>query len=271
MHPKFILVALLLVFSCNKKSPSSQNIECQELQILLDKAKVNGAILIFDSNKNMYYASNFEEAKKGTIPASTYKIPHTIIGLETGELEDEKTIFVWDGKKRAFSIWEKDMSLKEAFQKSCVPCYQELARKIGAKRMNENLARLHFGEMHVTEETIADFWLTGESKINTFQQIDFLKRLNNKELPISDSTCKIIRNVLIIEKNEDFTLSGKTGLVIKSGKKVGWFVGYLEKGDHIFYFASRITPKVDMAMTEFSLLRKTITRSAFRKLGVLEY
>ncbi len=240
MHSKTILAALILIFvSCNKEaSLSFQKTESKELQALLDSAKVNGAILIFDFNKNTYYANNFEEAKKSAIPASTYKIPHTIIGLETGELKDEKTIFVWDGK---------------------------------AKRMNENLSKLHFGEMHVTEETIANFWLTGESKINPFQQIDFLKRLYNKELPISEATYKAIKNILIIEDNKDFTLSGKTGLSIGDKETVGWFVGYLEKGKQVCFFTTKISPKEkEMSAKEFSPIRKAITLAALKELNIME-
>ena len=147
MQSKIILLCLILTsLSCvqgkdNKNNNSVQNIEKRELQAILDSSKVNGVILIFEYQQNKYYSNNFLKAKDGVLPASTFKISNSIIGLETGILKNEQTVFKWDGNERAFSIWKKDLSLKEAFQKSCVPCYQELARKIGIKRMNpqENL------------------------------------------------------------------------------------------------------------------------------------
>lgn len=257
----------------NKKAHNSvQKIQSKELQRILDSSKVNGTLLIFDYQEKKYYSNDFREAEKSVIPASTYKIPNSIIGLESGILENEKTIFKWDGKERSFSFWEKDLDLKEAFQRSCVPCYQELARKIGTKRMNQYLKKLNFGEMDVNNETIDNFWLIGQSKINPFQQINFLKRLHNKELPISKSTTETIINILKIEENENFVLSGKTGLAINSTESsIGWFVGYLEIEKNIFYFATRISPnRKDMPINEFSSIRKSITISALKKMGILE-
>jgi beta-lactamase class D len=65
-----------------------------------------------------------------------------LIGLETGLVNLTDTVFVWDSLPRRMDVWEKDMTLKEAFHVSCVPCYQELARKIGADRMNDYLNRV---------------------------------------------------------------------------------------------------------------------------------
>ncbi len=174
-------------------------------------------------------------------------------------------------KKRAFSIWEKDLTLKEAFQKSCVPCYQELAKKIGTKRMRKYLNKLNFGEMKVNYETIDSFWLKGQSKINSFQQIDFLKRLYNKELDISKSTNETVINILKIRENSNFILSGKTGLGINRNENIGWFVGFIQKGKKIYYFATKISPnKLNMPQNEFSSIRKIVTFSALRELKIIE-
>lgn len=271
-----LLCFFSILSSCNEqqnkvKQIPNHKIVQEEFQIILDSAKVSGTILIFDPQKGSYYANDFDEAYKSVIPASTYKIPHSIIGLETRILANEQTIFKWDGNERAFSSWEKDLTLKEAFQKSCVPCYQEMAREIGAKRMNENLEKLNFGVMDITDETVDNFWLTGNSKINAFEQIDFLKRFYNKELPISKPTNKTVINILIMEQNEDFILSGKTGLALDFDRSIGWFVGYLEKEGKVFYFATRISPNdKDMPRNEFSSLRKVIILRGLKALEILE-
>jgi len=278
MQSKIIFFCLIATFlSCaqgkEKKinNNSIQNIEKKELQTILDSSKVNGVILIFDFQQKKYYSNNFLKAKNSVLPASTFKIPNSIIGLETGILKDEQTVFKWDGNKRAFSIWEKDLSLKEAFQKSCVPCYQELARKIGAKRMNNNLEKLKFGKMDVNNENIDNFWLTGNSKINPFQQIDFLNRLYNKQLPISNQTSETLKKIMRIEQNDNYILSGKTGLAISEEKETGWFVGYIEKGEKTFYFATKIIPNEDdMQRNKFSSLRKEVTISALKELKIIE-
>ncbi len=277
MNTKVLLPILLLIaISCKKgqnsvKSHILKKVEVKELQLLLDAAKVEGTILIYDINKNTYYANDFDKAKQGALPASTYKIPHSIIGLETGILKSDGVAFIWDGTKRTFAAWEKDLSLREGFQKSCVPCFQELARKIGVRRMKESLEKLHFGKMDVTATTITDFWLTGVSKISPFQQIDFLKRFYKKSLDISEATYTTLRSIMILEKNETYTLSGKTGLVIQNKVPLGWFVGYLEKGNQVYFFATKITPKMKgMPVKQISLLRKKLTISALRELQLVK-
>ncbi len=264
-----ISLALLIFVSCeNIQNKDPINKESQLLQSLLDKSAVYGTILIYDSNKNIYYSNNFNEAKRSSIPASTYKIPHTIIGLETGELKDEKTVFKWNGEKRNFKIWEQDLTLKQAFQKSCVPCYQELARRIGAKRMKAYLEKLSFGRMCFNDKTIDNFWLTGKSEINPLEQIDFLKRLYNKKLNISESTHKTIKNILIIEEKKNYSLSGKTGFA----NNIGWFVGYLEKEENTFYFATRISQQEanNMSTKKFLSIRKSVTIEALQNLGIIK-
>lgn len=267
---------LALIFSCSKSESQKENspdkrIKSEKLQSIIDSSALKGVILIFDPANNLYYSNDFQEANKSVIPASTYKIPHSIIGLETKILKDEKTIFEWDGNDRALSIWEKDLSLKEAFQRSCVPCYQGLARKIGPGKMKEHLAHLNFGLMDVHEQNIDNFWLIGKSKINNFEQINFLKRLYNHELNIAKSTGQTVKRILKIEESKDFTLSGKTGLGINPNGNIGWFVGYVEKENKVYYFATRITPiDDDMPRTELTALRKEITMLALEELNIIE-
>ena len=276
MKLKIIFFLLILfLFSCSqkqhvKKEKAILNTE-KKLQVILDSSKVNGVILIYNKQENKYYSNNFQEARTSYLPASTFKIPNSIIGLETGLLKDENTIFKWNGEERAFAAWEKDLPLKEAFRRSCVPCYQELARKIGVKKMKENLMQLQFGEMDVNLENIDNFWLVGHSKINPFQQIDFLIRFYENQLKISNSTTKTVNSIMKMNTTKSYTLSGKTGLAVTEEKDTGWFVGYVEKGKNLLYFATKITPKEsNMLRAVFIKSRKETTISALKKLNIIE-
>lgn len=269
----------ILTFSCNsskKENKNNANLASQsirpELQTILDSVNLDGVILIYDKKANIYYSNDFSKSREGYLPASTFKIPNSIIGLELKILENDQTVFKWDGTDRFLPVWEQDLTLKEAFQTSCVPCYQELAREIGIKRMKEYIEKLKFGEMYMTEKSIDNFWLIGSSKINTFQQIDFLKRLNEEQLPISKSTCKTVKSIMEIESKEDYSLSGKTGLSVVSGKKdIGWFVGYVKKKGNVYYFATKISPKTDdMLRSDFTPLRQKVSIMALRKMKMIE-
>ncbi len=272
MKTHLLILSFILFISCqtsSNKNTSTKRLEKGELQKLLDSKDVGGTILIYDEAKNTFYTNDFEEAEKEYLPASTYKIPHSIIGLELGILEDENIIFKWNGEERMLPVWEQNLSLKDAFQYSCVPCYQEMAREIGINRMQENIEKLDFGKMVITEETIDNFWLIGESVISPFEQIDFLHRLKHGELPISYSTQQTLLSILNIESNEDYTLRGKTGLAINGEYDVGWFVGYLEKDNQTFYLATKLIRNSDkVSRREFQNLRQFVTEEA---LVMLEY
>lgn len=239
-----------------------------DFQSIIDSNNVKGAILIYDLKNDLFYSNDFKWAKVGRLPASTFKIANSLIALETKTVENDSTLFKWDGKKRAYKSWEQDLTLRDAFRFSCVPCYQEIAREIGENRMNKYLNKLEYTGMKVDAKNIDIFWLEGDSKINQFQQIDFLKRFFKSELTISKRTEEIMKRIMLIEKNEQHQLSGKTGLSIRNGNYNGWFVGYnIKSNNDTYFFATNIEPKDTMDKNLFPKLRKEITLTALNKIN----
>lgn len=279
-HILLIIIAITLCISCSN-NPKQDTIKTEiqtipsehlkpELQQLIDSANMFGSILIYDPQQNMYYSNDFTRSKKGFLPASTFKIVNSIIGLETKVVESDSTLFKWDGKKRRLKVWEQDLVLKDAFKVSCVPCYQEIARKIGAERMKDHLQRFNYGNMLVDSASIDKFWLEGDSKISQFQQIDFLQRLYNSKLPISKRTEAIIKRMMLNEETPAYKLSGKTGWAIRQGNNIGWWVGYVETQDKVYFFATNVEPKPELDMELFPELRKQLTTDGLKKLGILK-
>jgi beta-lactamase class D len=237
---------------------------------ILDSANVVGSILVFDPQANTAYSNDFIRCNIGYLPASTFKIPNSIIALETGVVENDSTLFKWNGEKRRLPAWEHDLIFRDAFQVSCVPCYQEIAWKIGVKRMKEYLAKLNYGNMIVDSSNIDVFWLEGESSITMNQQLDFLMRFYNGKLPISERTREIMKRLMFIESSDSWRFSGKTGWVIRNRYNIGWFVGYLEKEQHIYFVVTNIEPKVSFNMNLFPVIRKQITMEALKNLKIIE-
>jgi len=270
---------LILFFSCTgKKSSSDKNkdnvtkreIVVPEFKTIIDSANVEGAILIYNLEEDKYYSNDFQWAKKGNLPASTFKIANSIIALETGAVENDSTLFKWNGVKRRVKNWEQDLIFRDAFHFSCVPCYQEVARKIGTRRMNEFLDKLEYGNMIVDSTNIDLFWLEGKFRINQFQQIDFLKRFYTSELPISERTEIIMKRMMVIEEGNDYKLSGKTGWSIRNGKNNGWFVGYIQYKNKSYFFATNVEPKEQFDMNMFPMIRKNVTYKAFEQMRILK-
>ena len=275
-----LLSCLSILYSCQQEKAASeqQKIEEQEVvksneivmetfQMIVDSNQVSGSILIYDSKNDTYYSNDFERAATEFLPASTFKVTNSMIGIETGVLKDRNHLFKWDGEPRRLKNWEADLTLAEAYKASCVPCYQEVARTIGTERMNEYLKKLDYGNMEIADSMIDIFWLEGEFKISQKQQIDFLKRFYNKELPISDRTFDIMRKLMVLDENENYTLSGKTGWAILNDNNIGWFIGFVEKGDNVYYMATNVTSLNQNETGNFAQVRLQIGLEALKSLN----
>lgn len=272
MKKIFILLNLILLVNlngnCQTKNLKPKEILKSEFGKILDSLNVKGAILIYDVKNKTYYSNDFPWTKTGIIPASTFKIPNSIIALETGVIKSDSTVFKWGGEKRKFKKWEEDLTFKKAFQVSCVPCYQEIARKVGVKRMKSYLKKLNYKGMVFDTLTIDNFWLDGKSKFSQMQQIDFLERLYFSKLPISKRTENIMKDIMLIEKTESYSLSGKSGWGMRNEINNGWLVGYLEKNNSVYFFATNVE-KSETNMDEFPLIRLNSTIEAFRILKII--
>lgn len=267
---KYLYILVVVFFTSTDLLSQQKRAEIvqPEFGLILDSLGVSGAILIYDVQKNSYYSNNFSWAKTGVIPASTFKIPNSIIALETRVVDSDTTVFKWDGQKRRFSKWEADLNLKLAFQVSCVPCYQEIARKVGVKRMKSYLKKLNYPGMVFDTLTIDNFWLKGKSKISQMEQVDFLERFYFSKLPISIKTELTMKDIMIIDNNENYILSGKTGWGMRGDLDNGWLVGYLEVNSSLYFFATNIEMK-DATMETFPAMRMNATLNAFKNLNVI--
>ncbi|MEZ4920343.1 MAG: class D beta-lactamase [Saprospiraceae bacterium] len=272
MRLLILYTLLFFAFHCapQQEAASSKQIPYPAYQTLLDSAQVAGAILLYDPQKDAFYSNDFEWCDKRRLPASTFKITNSIIALETGVVENDSTLFKWNGEKRALKNWEQDLTLKQAFHVSCVPCYQEVARKVGLKRMQHYLDTLAYGNMQFDSSYLDKFWLEGESGISQFEQIDFLHRFYTSQLPISERTESIMKDLMVIEETEAYKLSGKTGWAIRGDNNNGWFVGYIETPGKHYFFATNIEPGDGLDMDLFPAARKTVTYAALRKMGIIE-
>ena len=90
-------------------------------------------------------------------------------------------------------------------------------------------------------------------------------------MPIGERTYNLMKNIFINEENEHYTLSGKTGWSFSEGQNDnGWFVGYIEKKEKVYYFATNVEPTEKFNMDNFIPIRKEMTMQALRELGIIE-
>lgn len=201
-----------------------------------DQYDVVGSFVLYDPQTDIYTLYNQGQFTQSFSPASTFKICNSLIGLETGVIKDENFVITWDSVVRN-SIWDKDHDLKTAFKNSTVWYYQELARRVGGEKMNYWLDKANYGNAD-TSGGIDQFWLTGGLRISPKEQIDFLRRLHDNELPFSQRSMDIVKNAMIAKDTLDYVLRGKTGWGIHGNQDVGWYVGYLETKGKVYYFVN---------------------------------
>ncbi|WP_321777897.1 class D beta-lactamase [Sulfurimonas sp.] len=203
-----------------------------DLANIFDKSKLNGTIVISALNDDVKYIYNNQRAVKGYIPASTFKIINTLIALEEEVIKDENEIIKWDGEIRSYSSWNKDQTLQSAISVSCIWCYQKFAKEIGNDKYLTYLKNINYGN-HKTGSKVTTFWLDGDIEISAIEQIDFLKKLYKNELPFKQRYIDITKKILTVKKTENYIIKAKTGF---SGK-IGWYVGYVETKNGVWFFA----------------------------------
>ncbi len=227
---------------------------------------MTGAVALYEVNRgapdaqDRFVCSDLERCRRGYLPASTFKIANSLIGLETRVLESAETVLPWDGAEYTVEAWNRDNTLRSAIAVSCVPCYQRIARGVGEMRMKEWLERLDYGN-HRSTPRLEWFWLEGDLRITPLQQIDFLWRLREAKLPVSQHSRDVVLDILALSQTNGAVLRAKTGLA--SASIVGWFVGFVEAPDRTIYFATMIDGAGVPA--EIAPARKRITSRVLRE------
>ena len=255
MKYTLFLSAALFLFGCKKQNDSILNqYSTTDLKEIFEKENVNGCFIIHDFKNNKSLVHNSARIDSAYLPASTFKIINSMIALETGVIKDEQEIVKWDGKKRFVSAWNRDHNLETGIKYSVVWMYQELARKIGEERMSQWVKKAEYGNQNIGGE-IDLFWLNGDIRITANQQIDFLKRLYLNQLPFEQENQETVKKILIVEQNDTYTIRAKTGWAARIENQIGWYVGYLENENNVYFFALNM----DIRNSEEAKKRKEIT------------
>lgn len=203
--------------------------------------------------QNYFEVSN-SDCNKRYSPASTFKIPHSLIGLEIGAIKDPNHLVPWDGFNYWTKYWNQDHTLYTAMKYSVVPYYIKLAAKIGNVNLHRYLKEFEYGNQyfinrkHPLKRQEHIFWLNGELKISANEQIAFLKKLYKNELNVQDKNLKIVKKSLIqnrgivsnsmggkkfiLKWEPEAILSSKTG----GTDSVSWLVGHIKFVEREFIF-----------------------------------
>lgn len=270
----------MFLSGCNKnetlqnKKPETGNTQSSFQEIKNDFKKyydengVEGTIVIYDRNKNKYFIYDSAKANKPFLPASTFKILNSLIGLETKVIEDENFVIKWDGVKRWNENWNKDHDLKTAYKNSTVWYYQELARRVDGDRMKHFLDTVGYGNKD-TSGGIDQFWLAATLRITPFEQVEFLKRLHDNKLPFSQRSVDIVKKIMVAKDTLGYVVRAKTGWGFQDSTNIGWYVGYAETKDNVYYFANCIQLPLTADDKNFAKARLEIVYDVLHELKAI--
>lgn len=244
---------------------SQETVIRNDLKNYFDEYGHEGCFVLYDLKNNQYLKFNPERCEKRFIPASTFKIFNSLAALESGAVKDENEIIKWDGEKRFIDEWNQDLNLKDAYKYSAVWVYQEIARRIGYNKMKAYVEANHYGNENIEGE-IEQFWLKGQLRISPDEQIEFLKKFYLNEVKFSQRSIDIVKSIMIYDRNDKYILRAKTGWGIISNNNIGWFVGYVESNNNVYFF----TTNLETQNPEKNYVsRKNITYNILKYLGVI--
>lgn len=226
------------------------------------EAGATGSILIVESPGGRRLEHDPAGNATGYLPASTFKVFNSMAALDARAVSGVDQRLKWDGVDRGRSSWNRDVTMREAIRDSVVWFYQEMARRIGRKRMQQLLDDARYGNRRIGDR-VDDFWLRGDLRITPAQQVEFLERLASGTLPFSERAMALTREIMIRDRGEGWTLHAKTGWADGPDPDVGWFVGWVERKDRRHVFALRM----DIARDEDAPLRERLARACLEDAG----
>jgi beta-lactamase class D len=263
-----ILLFCWIAFCIYGCSPNNVKVD-ESLGTYFKDNHVEGCFALFNNGTGDFTIYNLDRYKDSSfLPASTFKIVNSLIGLQTGIISNTQMVIKWDGIVRRVPEWNKDLTMYEAFRISAVPYFQEVARRIGKDTMQFWLDSLHYGTTKI-KTRIDTFWLDNSLKITPDEELGLVKRLYFDQLPFYNAYQDTVKKLMLFEDKPAYKLSYKTGWGQReNGDQLGWMVGWIEENRHPYFFVLNIESKdsnLDMPTIRMKILKDILNHFGFMR------
>lgn len=193
--------------------------------------------LAVDLNNHHCWVMNESGLNQRHSPHSSFKIPHTLIALETGAVKSVDESIEWDQKKYPAKdfwpeTWKQSHTLASAFKHSAVWYYQALVPHIKPADYKKWLAKFHYGNQTFTPGS-NEFWLNNELQISPAEQVEFIVCLLKNHCGVKANHFAAFESAALQETKNGLSLYAKTGAgsidpTNNDGAFEGWYVGYVK-------------------------------------------
>ncbi len=122
--------------------------------------------------------------------------------------------------------------MREALKTSSEPYFRELARRIGAAKMQHYLDTVKYGNMKMGGN-VDEIWENNSLQVTPDEEMGFVKRMYFNELPFSERSQRIVKTMMLQEDVPGYKLYYKTGTGNVGDSTIYWVVGFIERIEHV--------------------------------------
>lgn len=187
-----------------------------------------------------------DDCGRRVTPASTFKIAISLMGYDAGFLKDENSpaLPFRQGYPDWLPEWRQETDPARWIKYSVVWFSQQVTQAIGKERFRAYVAAFHYGNEDVSgdpgkDNGVTRAWLSSSLQISPLEQLAFLGRLVDRQLPVSSRAVDMTSRLTEIgQLANGWDIHGKTGSGfprMSDGRTdelhaYGWFVGWAVKG-----------------------------------------
>ena len=209
--------------------------------------------LIVDAANGRTLVSEGDCATRIT-PASTFNIVVSLMGFDSGILKDAHAPLLPYRAGGGFAdwnpTWRRATDPTSWIVNSSAWYAQQVTAKLGEQRMAAYLDSFNYGNRDATGDPgkhngLKMSWISSSMKISPVEQVAFLRKVANRELPISAHAYDVSEQILAVPAGGGWQAFGKTGTAaprlpdgaLDQGHSYGWFVGWARKDGRTLVFA----------------------------------
>lgn len=213
----------------------------------------NGCAAFYIPSESRYLLYNPELCNTASSPCSTFKIVSSLIGLETGIIDPENSVYTWNRTSYWNKNWNRDIGFEDAFKVSCIWYFREVIDRASKDTVQDFLTGLEYGNCDISDweghqntnnnvDALRGFWVESSLKISPADQTRVMKEIFASDV-YEAANIALLKQVMLTEnENHNLTIYGKTGMGVADGLCIdAWFVGMAETADGTdIYFAVRL-------------------------------